>query len=120
MAGSSPTRFTHRENRLRINYLDDHRCWKSRTKCAVANIEKIRVFEGFFVIRSIAVKMCAYRRVKPGHDEKGNHSTAAYTRSRSTARRYSRWPGPCIMNTQNSSSAGSMKKNVPAIPLQKN
>src|SRR5260221_9451003 len=77
MAGSSPTRFTHRENRLRINYLDDHRCWKSRTKCAAANIEKIRVFEGFFVIRSIAVKMCAYRRVKPGHDGGSHRQTRA-------------------------------------------
>ena len=31
-----------------------------------------------------------------------------------------RWPGPCIMNTANRSSAGSIQKNVPAMPLQKN
>ena len=33
---------------------------------------------------------------------------------------YSRWPGPCIMNTANMSSSGSIQKNVPAMPLQKN
>ena len=33
---------------------------------------------------------------------------------------YSRWPGPCIMNTANRSSFGSIQKNVPAMPLQKN
>src|SRR5882757_9027875 len=47
------------------------------------------------------------------------HSTAAYTKFRTSERIYSRWPGPCIMNTANRSSLGSIQKKVPAIPLQK-
>src|SRR4030081_2243038 len=54
-----------------------------------------------------------------GHDG-GGHSTAAATKLRSMMRIYWRWPGPCIMNTANRSSFGSIQKNVPAIPLQKN
>ena len=56
---------------------------------------------------------CAALHEKP-------HSTAAYTRLRTSVRKYSRCPGPCDMNTANSSSAGSIQKNVPAMPLQKN
>jgi NAD(P)-dependent dehydrogenase (short-subunit alcohol dehydrogenase family) len=47
------------------------------------------------------------------------HSTAAYTMLRSSVRKYSRWPGPCAINTANSSSLGSIQKKVPPIPLQK-
>src|ERR1700749_2423855 len=48
-----------------------------------------------------------------------SHSTAAYTRFRTSVRVYCRCPGPCIMNTANRSSCGSIQKKVPAMPLQK-
>src|SRR3954447_23065947 len=53
-----------------------------------------------------------------GRDD-GDYSTAVYTKFRSMVRMYSRWPGPCIMNTANKSSFGSIQKKVPAMPLQK-
>ena len=52
-------------------------------------------------------------------DWRRRYSTAAYTALRSIERIYSRWPGPCIMNTANRSSVGSIQKKVPAMPLQK-
>src|SRR4051795_11355489 len=57
---------------------------------------------------------------RPNGKGGSGYSSAAYTRLRNMVRKYSRWPGPCDMNTANSSSLGSIQKNVPAMPLQKN
>src|SRR5207253_166198 len=46
-------------------------------------------------------------------------STAAYTRCRNRLRKKIRWFGACVISRAKMSSAGSTKKEVPPMPLQK-
>ena len=80
--------------------------------------------------QSRKMKFHIRKRCSPRHETQAirfrlepasRHSTAAYHQiAQQIADLGCAGPGPCIMNTVNRSSAGSMKKNVPAMPLQKN